>query len=265
MTANATSADDTLVREVAERAAEVRRRVADACAEVGRDPSAVSIVAVTKTHPPEVVRAALAVGLVDLGESRVQEMLTKMRRIRGDGTAGPFWHLIGQLQSNKAKDVVGRAVLVHSVDRRSLAEELSKRAEPDGVVQRVLIQVNVGDDPAKGGCAVEDAEELVGYVRELPNVAVEGLMTIPPMPDADDDAAEAARPHFRQLRELRDRLRQRWPEVTHLSMGMSADLTAAVEEGATILRLGTVLFGPRRDRPYRPPAGVPVPPREEDR
>lgn len=250
---------------VASRLADVRRRIADACARVGREPSAVGVVAVTKTHPPEVVRAALAAGLTDLGESRVQEMLAKMKRVPGDGGAGPYWHLVGRLQSNKAKDVVGRAVLVHSVGRRSLADELSKRAGHAGVVQRVLLQVNVGEDPAKGGCTPDRTLELLEHVRDLPNLSVEGLMTIPPMPEPDEDAGEAARPHFRTLRELRDLARDRWPEMAHLSMGMSADFEVAVEEGATIVRLGTVLLGPRGDHPYRPPAGVPVPSREEDR
>lgn len=247
------------------RLQDVRRRIDEACERADREPSAVSIVAVTKTHPPEVARAALDAGLTDLGESRVQEMLAKMHRVPGDGGAGPFWHLVGRLQSNKAKDVVGRAVLVHSVGRGSLADELSKRAGQAGVVQRVLLQVNVGEDPAKGGCSPDRTLELLGYVRGLPHLTIEGLMTIPPMPAPDEDAGEAARPHFRTLRELRDEARERWPEMAHLSMGMSADFEVAVEEGATIVRLGTVLLGPRRDHPYRPSAGVPVPSREEDR
>lgn len=263
MTDRAPPPEEVAADTVRRRLDDVRRRIGEACARAGREPSAVSIVAVTKTHPPDVVQAALDAGLTDVGESRVQEMLAKMRRVPGDGGAGPFWHLVGRLQSNKAKDVVGRAVLVHSVGRRSLAEELSKRAGQAGVVQRVLVQVNVGEDPAKGGVASDRTMDLLEYVRELPNVAVEGLMTIPPLPGPDADQAEAARPHFRRLRELRDDARERWPEVAHLSMGMSADFEVAVEEGATIVRLGTVLLGPRGDHPYRPPAGVPV--LEEDR
>ncbi len=248
---------------IARRLEDVRRRIRDACDRVGREPSAVGIVAVTKTHPPEVVRATLDAGLTDVGESRVQEMIAKMKRVPGDGGAGPFWHLVGRLQSNKAKDVVGRAVLVHSVGRRSLADELSRRAGRAGVVQRVLLQVNVSQDPAKGGAPPEQTMDLLSYLRDLPHLAVEGLMTIPPLPDPAADAGEEARPHFRRLRELRDQARERWPEIAHLSMGMSADFEVAVEEGATIVRLGTVLLGPRGDHPYRPPAGVPV--LEEDR
>lgn len=244
MTGSAPLRDRNDAEAVGGRIEEVRRRIADACARVDREPSAVGIVAVTKTHPPEVVRAVLAAGLTDLGESRVQEMLAKMKRVPGDGGAGPYWHLVGRLQSNKARDVVGRAVLVHSVGRRSLADELSKRAGQAGVVQRVLLQVNVGEDPAKGGCPPDRTLELLEYVRDLPHLAVEGLMTIPPMPRPHEDAGEASRPHFRTLRELRDEARSRWPEVAHLSMGMSADFEAAVEEGATIVRVGRALFRP---------------------
>lgn len=243
---------DRLEAELRERLGAVRGRVSAACRRAGREPSSVSIVAVTKTHPPEVATAAIRAGLNHLGESRVQEMLAKMSALETTADPAPSWHLVGRLQSNKARDVVGRAVLVHSVDRRSLAEELSRRAGRAGVVQRVLIQVNVGDDPAKAGCRPDAALELIAAVRELDHLSVEGLMTIPPLPADDADQAEAARPHFATLRRLRDEARGRWPEVTHLSMGMSADFEVAVEEGATVIRLGTVLFGPRQDRPYRP-------------
>jgi PLP dependent protein len=164
---------------------------------------------------------------------------------------GARWHLVGRLQRNKVREVVGRQVLVHSVDRRRLVDALSRRAEELGHLQRILVQVNVGDDPAKSGCHVDETLDLVAYARERPYLAVEGLMTMPPMPAADEDPAEAAREHFATLRQLRDRARERFPEVAHLSMGMSADLEAAVAEGATMVRIGTALFGPRGDSPWR--------------
>jgi PLP dependent protein len=231
---------------IAANLAEVRRRIADAAAAAGRRPSEVQLIGVTKTHPPEVCLAAMAAGVEDLGENRVQELLAKHPHV-----PGARWHLIGRLQRRKAKDVVGRHVLVHSVDRRSLAEALSRRAEAARVVQRVLIQVNVGDDPAKGGCHVDETLDLVAYARDLPHLAVEGVMTIPPLPPEEDGYAEAARPHFATLRRLRDQARERFPEVVHLSMGMSADLEAAVAEGATMIRIGTALFGPRGQGPWR--------------
>jgi PLP dependent protein len=233
--------------EVAVRFAEVRARLDAAALAAGRHPSEVLLIAVTKTHPPELVRAAVEAGIVDVGENRVQELLAKEPHV-----PGARWHLIGTLQRNKARDVVGRQVLVHSLDRRSLADALSSRAASAGVLQRVLVQVNVGDDPSKGGCDLSETEELVAYARDLPNLAVEGLMTIPPLPPAGVDAQSAARPHFAALRAQRDQLRQRFPEVVHLSMGMSADLEAAVGEGATMVRLGTALFGPRGAGPWRP-------------
>jgi PLP dependent protein len=232
--------------KVADRLALARDRVATAAIAAGRRPADVRLIAVTKTHPPELAAEAVAAGVVDLGENRVQELLAKYGLV-----PGARWHLIGRLQRNKARDVVGRQVLVHSLDRRSLADALSARAQRVDAVQRVLVQVNVGDDPAKGGCDLAEADELVAYARDLPNLAVEGLMTIPPMPPPGVDPATASRPHFATLRELRDVLRARYPEVAHLSMGMSADLEAAVAEGSTMVRLGTAVFGARGDAPWR--------------
>jgi len=235
-----------LMTDVAERITLVRRRLESAAEAAGRRTADVRLLAVSKTHPPQRVAEAVAAGVVDLAENRVQELTAKLPLIED-----ARWHLVGALQRNKVRDVVGRQVLVHSVDRRSLADALSSRAQRGGSVQRVLVQVNVGDDPAKGGCHVDELDELVAYARDLPNLAIEGLMTIPPMPPAGSDPADSARPHFAALRDARDRLRSRYPEVVHLSMGMSADLEAAVAEGATMVRVGTAIFGPRGDAPWR--------------
>lgn len=232
------------------RLAAVRDRIAAACAAADRRPTSVVLLGVTKTHPPEVAQAAVDAGITDLGENRVEELVAKSARVDG-----ARWHLIGQLQRRKARDVVGRQVLVHSVDRTRLADTLSRHAVERDVLQRVLVQVNVGDDPAKGGCHLDDALELVAYARSLPHLTVEGLMTVPPLPEEGVDANEATRPHFARLRELRDQARDRHPEVVHLSMGMTADLEAAVAEGATMVRVGTALFGPRGDGPWRPAPG----------
>ena len=232
--------------ELAERLADTRRRIATAAAAAGRHPGDVILLGVTKTHPPELCRTAVELGVEDLAENRVQELVAKRAEV-----TGARWHLVGRLQRNKVKDLIGTHVLIHSVDRRSLVDELSRRAERAGVVQRILVQVNVGDDPAKGGCHLTETEPLVAYARARPNLAIEGLMTIPPMPAAGVDPVSAARPQFAALREQRDTLRAQFPEVTHLSMGMSADLEAAVAEGATMVRIGTALFGPRGEGPWR--------------
>jgi PLP dependent protein len=233
--------------DLAARIARVRGRIDAACAAADRRPAAVTIVAVTKTHPPALASEAVRLGLADLGENRVEELLAKAPHVEG-----ARWHLVGRLQRRKARDVVGRQVLVHGVDRRSLAETLSRRAAAERALQRVLVQVNVGDDPRKGGCEVDRALDLVAYARDLPYLTVEGLMTVPPMPADGEDPATAARPHFARLRELRDDARSRFPEVVHLSMGMSADLEAAVAEGATVVRIGTAIFGERGDGPWQP-------------
>lgn len=233
-----------VTQDVPARVDQVRQRIADAARQAGRDPGTVTLVAVSKTHPPQLAQAMVAAGVPDLGENRVEEAVAKAPAV-----TGARWHFIGQLQSRKANQLVGDDWLIHSVDRRSLVDRLQRLAERDEISQRILIQVNVGDDPAKGGCGLDEAHDLVAYARARPNLVVEGLMTIPPAPPAGADPNAAARPHFARLRELRSTLDL---DDAELSMGMSADLEAAVAEGATCVRVGTALFGPRAPRPWRP-------------
>jgi len=220
-----------------ERLAHVRAEIARRQAAAGRR-EPVTIVAVTKGFGPDAVAAALAAGLVDLGENRVQEALEKL-----DTPAGrrATWHLIGHLQRNKAKHVPGRFALVHSLDSSALAEELDRRAGACGVRQRVLLQVNVAGEAQKSGCTPSEAPALARRVTALPQLALEGLMTIAPFTDDPD----VPRRTFRGLRVLRDALQEEGLWLPTLSMGMSADYGIAVEEGATVIRLGTVLFGAR--------------------
>ncbi len=198
----------------------------------------VRIVAVTKTHGPEAVRAALAAGLTDIGENRVQEALQKQEALPGLPVA---WHLIGTLQRNKARHAAGRFALIHSVDRAELATELDRRVPP-GDRQAVLVQVNCSGEAQKGGVEPEGLPALLEELAGLSRLDVRGLMT---MSALTDEVAEQRRA-FRLLRELRDAAERGGARLPELSMGMSGDYPAAVEEGATMIRLGTVLFGERR-------------------
>ena len=220
-----------------ERLAHVRAEIARRQAAAGRT-GPVTIVAVTKGFGLDAVEAALAAGLADVGENRVQEALEKLDTPTGRRAT---WHLVGHLQRNKAKLVVGRFALIHSVDSAELAEELEKRAETHDAKQRVLLQVNVAGEAQKSGCAPADASVVAHRVAEHPHLALEGLMTIAPFTDDQD----VQRRTFRGLRVLRDALQEEGLWLPTLSMGMSADYGVAVEEGATVIRLGTVLFGPR--------------------
>jgi len=197
----------------------------------------VRIVAVTKGHGPDAVQAAFAAGLTDIGENRVQEALRKQEALAGVPVA---WHLIGTLQRNKARQAAGRFALIHSVDRADLAVELGRRVPPDAR-QAVLVQVNCSGEPQKGGVEPEGLAELLEALAGLPRLEVRGLMT---MSALTDEVAEQRRA-FRRLRELRDAAAERGHHLPELSMGMSGDYPAAVEEGATMIRLGTVLFGER--------------------
>ncbi|NMC48842.1 MAG: YggS family pyridoxal phosphate-dependent enzyme [Desulfovibrio sp.] len=228
-----------------ERLFRVRERIERSCARVGRDPSGVTLVAVSKFQPAGAVSAMYACGQRLFGENYVQEALAKMEALAEPDIR---WHFIGRLQKNKAKFVVGRFALVHTVDSLDLAQTLQKRAVAAHVVQPVLIQVNLDDEPQKAGVAEADAPALAEAVAGMDHLALEGLMVLP---RALDDP-EASRPAFAGLRALRDSLAVRLGRpLPVLSMGMSGDLEAAVEEGATHVRVGTDLFGPRGTPPVR--------------
>ena len=216
--------------------ARVREAVA-AHQAVGGWTHAVRIVAVTKTHGPEAVRAAVAAGLTDIGENRVQEAMEKQDALAG---VGVDWHLIGTLQRNKARHAVGRFALIHSVDRLDLAAELDRRAA-EGSRQAVLVQVNCSDEPQKGGVEPGGMPALLDALGGLAHLEVRGLMT---MSALTDDVVEQRRA-FRRLRELRDAGERSGHRLPELSMGMSGDFAVAVEEGATMIRIGTLLFGER--------------------
>jgi pyridoxal phosphate enzyme (YggS family) len=198
----------------------------------------VRIIAVTKGHGAEAVSAAVAAGLEDVGENRVQEALGKQEQL---GEVRVTWHLIGTLQRNKARHAAGRFALIHSVDRGDLGAELDRRVAPEAT-QRVLVQVNCSGEPQKGGVEPEGLLPLLSELRALSRIEVAGLMT---MSALTEDTAEQRRA-FRRLRELRDAAEREGHRLPELSMGMSGDYPVAVEEGATMVRLGTVLFGERR-------------------
>ena len=209
----------------------------------GRSPDAIRLVAVSKTVSVERLREALDAGIRHVGENRLQEALPKIETLRRDGVV---WHFIGALQRRKVRSVVGRFETIHSVDSLALAEEIDRRAREAGLRQRVLLEVNIGGETSKGGF---DPEALVAGLSSLNGLAhlnIRGLMAIPP----PGPTAEDARPHFRQLRELAQILTaQQCENITmqELSMGMSHDDPVAVEEGATYVRVGTAIFGARRD------------------
>jgi pyridoxal phosphate enzyme (YggS family) len=218
------------------RLAAVRETVAQRQARAGWRHQ-VRIVAVTKTHGSDAVRAALAAGLEDIGENRVQEAMQKQDALRD---VAPRWHLIGTLQRNKAKHAAGRFALIHSVDRSDLALDLERRM-PAGARQEILVQVNCSDESQKGGVMPGALPDLLEELRAMERIEVRGLMTM----SALTDDMEEQRRAFRLLRELRDAAERSGHSLPELSMGMSGDYPTAVEEGATMIRLGTVLFGER--------------------
>lgn len=224
------------VHDLVPRVAAVRETIDRSLARSGRS-QPVTIIAVTKTHPAEAVTDALAAGLRDVGENRVQEALQKQDELPG---VDARWHLIGTMQRSKARLVTQRFALIHSVDRADLATDLARRV-PDGARQAILLQVNCSAEPQKGGAEPEELPRLVDEVLALPQLELRGLMT---MAAIDADERELRRT-FSQLRTLRDAAARQDAGVTELSMGMSGDYPIAVEEGATLVRLGTILFGER--------------------
>ncbi len=223
--------------DLAARLTEIRETI-EARRKTGGWSHSVRIIAVTKTHGPDAVREAVAAGLDAVGENRVQEALAKQEALPDVQVE---WHLIGSLQTKKARQVVGRFALVHSVDRLELAEELDRRAAGAGLVQPVLVQVNGSREPQKGGVEPEALPGLLDALRACPHLAVRGLMTMAEF--SEDEVVQ--RRAFSLVRSLRDAAVREGHVLPELSMGMSGDYAVAVEEGATMVRLGTVLFGER--------------------
>ena len=206
----------------------VERRIAEACARAGRKREEVTLVAVSKTKPAAMLDEAIAAGVTELGENRVQEARDKKPLVRGSAR----WHLIGHLQSNKARDAVRLFDVIQTIHSVELAEKVARAAAAAGKVQDVLLEVNIGNEPQKSGAAPAEVESLAAGVRKLDTLHLRGLMAIPP--------AEDARRWFRELRALRDAA-----GLPELSMGMTDDFEMAIEEGATIIRVGRAIFGER--------------------
>lgn len=227
---------------IGENLCRIREQVALAAKRVGRNPETVKLIAVTKTVSEEQIRQAVAAGITAVGENRVQEMLAKQPLL----TPGLEWHLIGHLQTNKVRYIIGKVYLLHSLDSWRLAVAINQRAVKKNVRMEVLVQVNVAGETTKQGLATNEVMDFMQELTTLPGLKVRGLMTI--APEVNDP--EEARPVFRELRFLAGHLQQVVPEVAmdYLSMGMSNDYVVAVEEGANMLRLGTAIFGARESR-----------------
>lgn len=225
---------------IAERLQHIHERIEKACQKAGRDPSSVTLVAISKTKPVEMLQEAFDSGQLDFGENYVQEMLDKQEVLTDLEQQGLRWHFTGHLQRNKVRKIAGRTHFIHAVHSLSLAKELEKRT-PEGQKQIILLQCNLSQEESKSGF-LEYSDVLEVLLQPWKRLEIQGLMEIPAW-DADP---EAVRPSFRKLREWRDRLQEdSGQSLPHLSMGMSNDLEVAVEEGATFVRIGTAIFGPR--------------------
>ena len=228
------------MNDIAVNISQIHNRINKACQKVGRNPEAVKLIAVSKIKPAEQIEEAFHAGQQRFGESYVQEFRDKQPLVESPVE----WHFIGGLQSNKVKYLRGKVAMIHSVDRLSLAGEISNQWGKIDQVADILLQVNVGDELSKSGCSPNELERLVRSVAPLPNLKVYGLMCLPP----HSDNPEQVRPYFKQLHQLSQQIKElQIPnvEMTELSMGMSGDFEVAVEEGATLVRVGTAIFGAR--------------------
>ena len=217
----------------------IQQRIRAACERAGRDAASVTLLGVTKGQPPEAVTEAGRLGLTFFGENKIQEAKAKISLCSGKLR----WHFIGHLQSNKCRDAVELFEMIESVDSLYLAQEISKRAEPASKTMPILLEVNLAGEASKFGYSPEKLLAELSQINALPRLEIHGLMTVPPW----TSNAENVRPVFRKLRELKEQAEQvLGAPLPHLSMGMSGDFEVAIEEGATIVRVGTALFGPRK-------------------
>jgi len=223
---------------LAQNLEKIQQRIRAACARARRDVNSVALLAVTKSHPPEAVAAAAQLGLTLFGENKVQEARAKIPHCPGRLR----WHFIGHLQSNKCRDAVELFEMIQSVDSLPLAQEIAKRAEQASKTMPILLEVNVAGEASKFGYAPDRLLTELAAINALPRLEIHGLMAVPPW----SAEPEQSRPHFQRLRALKERCDQiLGAPLLHLSMGMSDDFEVAIEEGATIIRIGTALFGPR--------------------
>jgi pyridoxal phosphate enzyme (YggS family) len=219
----------------------IQQRIRAACERAGRSPDSVMLLAVTKGQPPEVVSEAARLGLTFFGENKVQEAKAKIPLCSGKLR----WHFIGHLQTNKCRDAVELFEMIQSLDSLHLAQEISKRADQAGKTMPILLEVNLAGEASKFGYRPEQLEKELNQINALPRLEIHGLMTVPPW----TSNAENVRPVFQQLRQLKKRCEQiLGAPLPHLSMGMTGDFEVAIDEGATIVRIGTALFGPRPKR-----------------
>jgi len=231
------------MNSIVENLARVREQIAQAAAKSERAVDEIELVAITKTHDAAKVREAVEAGQILFGESRVQEARVKIPEL----PSNLRWHFVGHLQKNKIRHALPLFELFHSVDSISLAQEINRIAEEEGMHPRVLLEVNVAGEGSKFGFSAEKLRNQMEALLALPRLSIEGLMTIPPLAKE----AEGSREYFVDLRELRDRLETEFQmKLPHLSMGMTNDFLVAVEEGATLVRVGTAIFG-ERSRPKR--------------
>lgn len=225
-----------------ENASAIFKRMSHAAMRSGRSPADVKLIAVTKTVGIEVIKEAIDAGLRIFGENRVQEARDKISNLKSQISNSRIeWHLIGHLQKNKSKYAVQLFDLIHTVDSIELTEELNKQAEKIGKIQRVLVQVKLSEEETKHGVAEKGLMPLLEKIKSFNNLKLEGLMTMPPF----FEDPEKARSYFRRLREIRDNAEQKGFKLSELSMGMSNDFEVAIEEGATMVRIGTAIFGER--------------------
>lgn len=234
--------------ELAQRVQAVRERIAAAATAAGRSPEEITLCAATKVQTDDTIRAAIAAGVRVCGENRVQELTA---HLEAGAYEGARVHFIGHLQTNKVKQVVGKVELIHSVDSERLLRAIHGQAEKLGIVQDILLEVNIAGEESKGGCSPQEAEELARLTAQLPHVRLRGLMAIPPV----SLEIGANRPYFQAMRQLfvdiKGKMSDNQASMDCLSMGMSGDYADAIAEGATLVRVGTALFGPR------PPMGPP--------
>lgn len=234
-----------LSEQMSERIAQVQSRISKACEACGRNPNEVTLVGVSKVFPVEYAKAAVLAGLKDLGENRVQELVPKHDTLLNEGLA-PNWHLIGTLQKNKVKYIIGKTKLVHSVDSIDLALEIDKRSKSAGIVTDILLQANVSGEESKHGFAPDELKDAIETLNRCDSICVRGMMTMAPIEQYEGQALEV----FKETKRIFDELKSisKNPDLWNvLSMGMSQDFEAAIASGSTHIRIGTSIFGDRRN------------------